>query len=116
MAIQSFRDLTVWQKSFELVENIYLCTSKLPREEKFGIVGQLQRAAVSIPSNIAEGCARNNRKEYLQFVGIARGSAAELETQLLIVQKVYRMDVEKELMLLAEVRKMLTTLSQKLRI
>ncbi|OVE79128.1 hypothetical protein BVY00_01295 [bacterium G20] len=113
--MQSFKDLTVWQKSFELVEKIYSCTSELPREEMFGVVGQLRRAAVSIPSNIAEGCARNNRKEYLQFIGIARGSAAEVETQLLIIQKVYDLDVEAELMLLNEVRRMLTTLNQKLR-
>lgn len=115
MAIQSFRDLTVWQKSFDLAERIYIFTSKLPAEEKFGITSQIRRCAVSVPSNIAEGCARNNRKEYLQFVGIARGSAAELETQLLIVQKVYRLDVEKELLLLTEIRRMLTVLNQKLR-
>ncbi|MEK7095938.1 MAG: four helix bundle protein [Patescibacteria group bacterium] len=116
MAIQSFKDLTVWQKSFELVEKIYIFTSKLPSEEKFGITSQLRRCAVSIPSNIAEGYARNNRREFSQFIGIARGSAAELETQLLIVRKVYEADVQSELDLLTEVRKMLTSLSQKIRV
>lgn len=83
-AIQSFRDLTVWQKSFELTQAIYKITAQLPKEEKFGLSSQLQRSATSIPSNIAEGYCRNNRGEYLQFIGIARGSAAELETQLLL--------------------------------
>ncbi|MBI2285410.1 four helix bundle protein [Candidatus Saccharibacteria bacterium] len=113
--IRSFRDLTVWQKSFDLVEKVYLLTSKLPQEEKFGIISQIQRTAVSIPSNIAEGYARNNRKEYLQFVGIARGSGAELETQLLLIQKIYKLDLAEELSLLTEIRKMLTVLNQSLR-
>ena len=116
MAIQSFQDLTVWQKSFELVEKVYQCTSQLPVEERYGIISQLQRSAISVPSNIAEGFSRNNRREFSQFIGIARGSAAELETQLLIVKKVYKTDVEIELELLTEVRKMLTSLSQKIRV
>lgn len=115
MAIQSFQDLTVWKKSFELVESVYQLGSKLPADEKFGIKNQIQRAAVSIPSNIAEGYSRNNRKEFFQFIGIARGSSAELETQLLIIQKAYKFNVEPELELLKEIRKMLTSLSQKLR-
>ena len=116
MAIQSFQDLTVWQKSFDLVEKIYIFTSKLPSEEKFGIISQIRRSAVSVPSNIAEGFGRNNRKEFSQFIGIARGSAAELETQLLIVKKVYGIELTAELKLLTEVRKMLTSLSQKIRV
>jgi four helix bundle protein len=114
-AIRSFRDLTVWQKSFELTEGVYKITTQLPKEEKFGLASQLQRCATSIPSNIAEGCSRNNRGEYLHFIGIARGSAAELETQLLLTQKIYNINLHEEIKLLTEVRKMLTTLSQRLR-
>lgn len=116
MSIQSFQDLTVWQKSVELVERIYQLSSKLPSGEKFGIISQVQRASVSIPSNLAEGYSRNNRKGFLQFVGIARGSSAELEMQLIIIQKVYNLNVKRELELLTEVRKMLTSLSQRLRV
>lgn len=113
--IQSFQDLTVWQKSITLVENIYELSAKLPASEKFGLTSQLQKTAVSIPSNIAEGYSRNNRREFSQFTGISRGSAAELETQLIIVKKVYGLDINPELELLTEIRKMLTSLSQKLR-
>ncbi len=115
MPVQSFRDLTVWQKSFDLAEKVYIRCGQLPKEEKFGLVSQTQRSAVSIPSNIAEGCSRNNRGEYIQFVGIARGSAAELETQLLLAQNIYKLDLSEELAMLTEVRKMLTRLSQTLR-
>jgi len=115
MSIQSFRDLTVWQKSFELTEKVYKLSDSLPQEEKFGIRSQIQRSAISIASNIAEGSARNNRKEFVQFIGISRGSAAELETQLLLVQKIYKIDLKSELDLLKEVQKMLTRLNQKLR-
>lgn len=83
----SFKDLTVWQKSVNLSVNIYELTAKLPNTEKFGLSSQLRRAAVAIPSNIAEGYRRNNRKEYIQFCGIALGSAAELETQLIIISE-----------------------------
>ena len=114
-SVKSFRDLKVWQKPFDLAEKIYQIGSQLPSAEKFGIASQIHRAAVSIPSNIAEGASRNNRREYIQFVGIARGSAAELETQLLLLQKVYGLGLDKELQILDEVQRMLTRLSQKLR-
>ncbi len=116
MPINSYKDLTVWQKSLDLAEKVYICTDKLPKSERFGLAIQLQRSAASIPSNIAEGSSRNNRGEYAHFVGIARGSAAELETQLLLIQKIYKLDLTDELSLLTEVRKMLTRLSQKLRL
>lgn len=115
MSPKSFKDLIVWQKSFELTQLVYRLSPNLPQAEKFGIASQLQRSAVSIPSNIAEGFSRNSRKEYSRFIGIARGSAAELETQLLLVGQVYSLDVSVELELLTEVRKMLTKLNQKLR-
>ena len=80
----NFKDLSVWKKSIELVTEIYEFTSKFPSEEKFGLISQIRRAAVSIPSNIAEGNSRRSSADYIQFLKIARGSAAELETQIII--------------------------------
>ena len=81
------KDLEVWKKSIELVTNIYEITKSFPEEEKFGIVSQIRRAAISIPSNIAEGAARNSDKEMLRFLDISLGSIAELETQMIISEK-----------------------------
>lgn len=89
MKIQSYKELIVWQKSIALVEEIYKLTSNFPAEERFGIITQIRRAAISIPSNIAEGYGRRSYKEYLQFYSIAYGSALELETQLIISQKLH---------------------------
>jgi four helix bundle protein len=114
MAVYSFKDLTVWQKSFALAKEVYLLSSKLPKEEQFGLVSQMRRCAISIPSNIAEGHQRNNTREYKQFLGIAKGSAAELETQLLLSQEIHSLDIEKELALLTEIQKMLNSLIAKL--
>lgn len=80
----SFKDLIVWKKSFQLVEAIYDITKKFPREEQYGISQQIRRAAVAIPSNIAEGYGRRFSKEYKQFLSIAYGSLCELETQYLL--------------------------------
>jgi four helix bundle protein len=115
MPVAHHKDLIVWKKSFKLVEKVYVLCLELPKDEKFGLISQMQRSALSIPSNLAEGSARNNRREYLQFTGIARGSAAELETQLLLAQRLYKLDFTDELSLLNEVQRMLTTLNQKLR-
>ncbi len=82
--ITKFTDLIVWQESHKLVLLIYQATKKFPREEIFGLISQMRRAAVSITSNIAEGFARRSRKEKLQFYTIARGSLVELESQLFI--------------------------------
>lgn len=86
MQIRSFRDLRVWQTGIELVRSIYEATSKFPRSETYGLSSQMQRAAVSVPSNIAEGHARESTKEYLQHLSIAQASLAELETQLEIAK------------------------------
>ena len=80
--ITSHRDLIAWQEALTLVEIVYRDTAKFPREETFGLKTQIRRAAVSVPSNIAEGSARITTGELVQFLGIARGSLAELETQL----------------------------------
>lgn len=116
MAILSFRDLIVWQKSFELTKDVYALAHKLPNTEQYGLISQVQRCAVSIPSNIAEGNQRHNRKEYAHFIGITEGSGAELETQLLLINSIYKLDVEKELALLLEVQKMLKALATKLKL
>lgn len=80
------RDLVAWQKAMQLVKEIYRATESFPRHELYGLANQLRRAAVSIPSNLAEGAARNSRKEFHQFIGTARGSLAEVETQVEIAR------------------------------
>jgi four helix bundle protein len=87
MAVQSFRDLRVWQSGMELVVGIYELTRTLPKSEIYGLSSQLQRAAVAVPANIAEGHTRNSLKEYLHFLSIARSSLAEVETYLELVQR-----------------------------
>ncbi len=77
-------ELQVWKCSIDLVKQIYEVTGRFPVEEKFGLVSQMRRAAISVPSNIAEGAGRNNKTEFNQFLGIAQGSCAELETQIVI--------------------------------
>ncbi|MBX9888397.1 MAG: four helix bundle protein [Flavobacteriaceae bacterium] len=83
------KDLDVWKKSMDLVEVIYKLTQQFPDSEKFGLSSQMRRAAVSIPSNIAEGSARKGDKELIQFLHIALGSVAELETQYLIAVRLH---------------------------
>ena len=85
--IKSFRDLKIWKEGIELVKKIYLITKKFPKEEQYGLNSQMRRASVSIPSNVAEGFRRKHNKEYTQFLNIALGSCAELETQLVIARE-----------------------------
>lgn len=82
--LRGHRDLLVWQESMALVTLVYECTASFPKEEAFGLTSQMRRAAVSVPSNIAEGAARNGKREFIQFLSIARGSLSELETQVII--------------------------------
>jgi four helix bundle protein len=82
MRTRQFRDLLVWQKSMRLVEAVYQATRSFPKEEMFGLAGQMRRAAVSVPSNIAEGQGRDSEKSFAQFLNAAKGSLYELETQL----------------------------------
>lgn len=84
MTVNSYKDLIVWQRAMDLVSKIYGVTKKFPREELYGLTNQIRRSAVSIPSNIAEGQARQGTAEFRNFLSIARGSLAEVETQLLI--------------------------------
>lgn len=84
--MRSHKQLDAWKESMALVDQIYNITKIFPREELYGLTNQIRRCAISIPSNIAEGAARNSKKEFVQFLGIARGSLSELETQLLIAK------------------------------
>lgn len=117
MKINSYKDLIVWQKSMDLVEEIYLLTTKFPKEEIYGLTSQMRRAAVSIPSNIAEGQLRKNLKEYLQFLRISSESAAELETQIMICKKLPKLkilDYNKSENLVNEIQRMLNVLIRNL--
>src|SRR6185295_7508902 len=87
MKVISYRDLIVWQSAMQLAEDTYKLCARFPRSERFGLGAQLQRCAVSVPLNIAEGQARGSTRDYLRFLSIARGSAAEVETQLLLAQR-----------------------------
>ena len=93
--VRNYRDLTVWQRAMELVKEVYIVTGEFPSSEKFGLVSQLRRAAVSIPSYIAEGQGRRSRGEFVQFLGHARGSLFEVETQLLIAAQLGFLSDEK---------------------
>jgi four helix bundle protein len=85
--IRSYRDLVAWQQAMRLVESVYALVSLLPADERFGLASQLRRSAVSIPSNIAEGHARESTKEFIRYIATARGSLAELETQLELISR-----------------------------
>jgi len=85
--MRNFRKLKIWEQGIEIVKEVYKLSQKLPSEEKFGLKSQITRAAVSIPSNIAEGSSRNSEVEFKRFLEIAMGSLFELETQLIIVQE-----------------------------
>lgn len=85
--MQSYRELQVWQRSMVLTESVYRHTARFPTDERFGLVSQARRAAVSIPANIAEGWGRRSTREYIQFLIVARGSLMELETHLLLAAR-----------------------------
>lgn len=87
MKTSDFKQLLVWQKSIIFVEKIYRCVRSFPHEEKYALSDQLRRASISIPSNIAEGQARGSAREFLRFLAIAKGSVAEIETQLIIARR-----------------------------
>ena len=110
MYVESFKQLIVWQKSMDLVRVVYSATSKMPKEEIFGLVSQMRRCAVSIPSNVAEGKKRKTKNDFLQFLRIADGSVGELETQIIIAKDLFRVDFSMADPLLEEVQKMLAVM------
>jgi four helix bundle protein len=114
---QNYKDLVVWQKGIELAKAIYRLTGKFPSEEKFGLVSQMRRASISIPSNIAEGQARHTTGEFIQFISHAEGSTAELETQLILSLELGFASAESaktSFGLLDDIRRMLNGLRRKL--
>jgi len=116
-AVRDYRDLLVWQKGVAFVKDIYLATKRFPSDERFGLTDQMRRAAVSIPSNIAEGHARQHRKEFRQFLHITLGSLAELDTQLTVARDLEYISEEEIAGLgdkLTELRKMTCGLIAKL--
>lgn len=92
--VRSYRDLIAWQKSLRLVTEIYRCTQEFPKSEMYGLTAQIRRAAVSVPSNIAEGQGRLSTGEFKQFLGHARGSLMEVETQILIAERLGLLSTE----------------------
>ena len=117
MTIKSYQDLIVWQKAMDIVEMVYLATKQFPKEELYGLTSQVRRAAVSIPSNIAEGHSRKSTAEFRNFLSIAQGSKSEVETQLMIAQRLSYINPQQTqtmLSLLQEISKMLNSLKSKL--
>ena len=115
---KSYRDLIVWQKAMLLTCSVYELTGAFPKEERFGLVSQMRRAAVSIPSNIAEGQARHTSGSFVQFISNAEGSVAELDTQLALSMQlglVAWRQCQESCALLEEVRKMLNALRRSIR-
>lgn len=112
--VTNYRDLQVWRQALDWAEAIYEATVHWPRDERFGLISQIRRAAVSIASNIAEGAARRSTGELIQFVGMSRGSLAEAETQLLLAQRLgYVPEADASALLAAsgEISRMLVALS-----
>ena len=115
--INSYRDLHVWQRAVELVEEIYRISAVFPNDERFGLTSQIRRASVSVPSNIAEGYGRRRRAQYLQYLDIANGSLKEVETQLIIAGRlgfIEKDQAQKAWSLIQDTGKMLTGLIRSL--
>lgn len=115
--IESYKDLIVWQKAMDLAEEVYRLARKFPREERYALTDQIHRAVVSIPSNIAEGKNRHAIAEYLHFLSIARGSLAEVDTQILLAVRfgyISQTEAVKALGLREEISRMLAALRNKL--
>ncbi|MEP7149544.1 MAG: four helix bundle protein [Acidobacteriota bacterium] len=117
METGNFKELIVWQKSISLVKSIYTLTKSFPSDEKFGLISQMRRASVSIPSNIAEGQARRTTGDYIRFISNAEGSLAEAETQLILAIELgycSTLSAEEIFGLMLEVKKMLNALRRAL--
>ena len=115
--VSSYRDLLVWRKGIDLVKSIYLTTQRFPADERFGLTAQIRRAAVSVPSNIAEGQARHTTGEFINSISHSEGSLAEVDTQLVIAIELgycQQSEADKVFGLITELQKMLTSLRKKL--
>ncbi len=116
--VKTFRDLVVWQKALDLAEAVYVVSRRFPKEEIYGITSQMRQAAVSIASNIAEGHGQHSRREFFHFLGIARGSLAELQTHVILAARLGMLDDDNRLNLetrLAEVGRLLNGLRKAIR-
>lgn len=117
MSLKSYKELTVWQKSILSVKEIYLSTNQLPKIEDYCLKSQMRRAAISIPSNIAEGYQRQGLGKYLRFLNISESSALELETQIIISKMIYsNIDYSKVDSLLKEIKSMLYVMIRNLKL
>lgn len=115
--VNTYKDLIVWQKAMKMTTFLYKIIKKLPKEETYTLSDQMRRAAISIPSNIAEGFDRNSKKEYLQFLYIANGSVCELETQLILcvnINYLSEAEIQPIMNLLSEIGKIIMTITKKL--
>ena len=115
--MHNFQKLVIWQEAMEIVQAVYVATRTFPKEEVYGLVSQMQRAAVSIPSNIAEGAGRNTDKEFANFLSIAQGSSFELQTQVLLAKRLGYMSeqaCDQLLKQLSSLQPQITSMKQKL--
>ncbi|MBS1556442.1 MAG: four helix bundle protein [Bacteroidetes bacterium] len=113
--MHNLKELKIWHKAIELTTEVYRLTAEFPKEEKYGLTSQVRRAAVSIPSNIAEGAGRNSDKEFVHFLGISNGSSYELQTQLIISKNLdLIINTENILDQINQIQKMNYSLQQKL--
>jgi four helix bundle protein len=103
----NFRELKIWKAAMEVVRSTYVLCAEMPTDEKFGLINQMQRCSVSIPSNIAEGSGRNSEKDFLRFLNIAISSAFELETQLILAKELFQLNTDKEIEHLHTLQKMI---------
>lgn len=111
--MKNFRNLEIWKRSFEPVKRVYFLTNQLPESEKYGLKSQVNRAAVLIPSNTAEGCGRGSDKDLKRFLSISLGSAFELETQLLLIKELFNIpEMENALTEVKEVQRMISGYSK----
>jgi four helix bundle protein len=117
MTIETYRDLEIWKQGIELVKSLYKLTDKLPKQETYGLISQMRRSAISIPSNVAEGFKRFHNKEYKQFLYVTLGSCAELETQITIAKELKYIQQNEETVLLEKldhIGRMISNLLKKL--
>nr|WP_314496068.1 four helix bundle protein [uncultured Chryseobacterium sp.] len=116
--MHNFEKLIFWQKSIELAKEVYIICADLPKDEKFGLISQIKRAVVSVPSNIAEGAGRNSDREFYHFLGIANASSFELQTQLILTREFNLLNAEKVNSLISnlnEIQKMIYSFKSNLK-
>ncbi len=103
----NFKDLKIWQEAMKVVKSTYLLNAQLPSDERFGLISQINRCAVSIPSNIAEGSGRTTDKDFLNFINFSLSSSFELETQLILANDLFNLDVEELIIKINELQRMI---------